>query len=517
MTEKAPSFLKKRIPIWAMLISNIVLIAIFTPLIVQTWVDSRTIPSYYRSPFANQQKMVFCDWWNINAGYTIRNNETVNDRTPFGVKIQFFRPSISSPIIQADQPWESNFINLYCNIMQDEGKYKIWYEAYPAATEESDMDCHICYAESLDGYNWTKPILNLVSFNGSTENNIVFAPSMHPLGLGLHGATVFKDPNGKAAERYKMVFLSKFSVASEAMVCGATSPDGLTWTLITIPIVHEHADTQTVVAWDEERACYVGYFRHWEQDRRHISYAETADFRSWPQPKVILGAEGWLDPSTDYYTNGYLKWPGSSGAHLLFPTMYSRGNDSNPGDQMYPQFAISRNGLDWTFPYPEPYIPLGGVGSGMEGMVHVGAGIIELPSKQWALLLGCTPKSHNRPYLNNYSNTLRLATIRQDGFAAICAENQGEFWTIPFKISGSQLLINALTNQTGAINVEICDASTHKSLSGFSLSECKPIVGDQLWTAMQWNSNDDLSALNGKNVELHIHITQGQIYAFKFA
>ena len=71
----------------------------------------------------------------------------------------------STPLIQMDQPWDKDWKMGYTNIIYDEeeGKFKAWYNVgknqYPPFDQEEDG---LAYAISEDGFNWEKPILNLV-------------------------------------------------------------------------------------------------------------------------------------------------------------------------------------------------------------------------------------------------------------------------------------------------------------------------------------------------------------------
>src|SRR4030095_1265313 len=95
-----------------------------------------------------------------------------------------------------------------------------------------DMMAHppyLCYAESRDGITWERPELNLVSFQGSTGNNIVLAGDTVKIPgvdkLGVDHFAVFKDPNPdrRPGEEYKMIILG-----SRALFALGSS-DGMRW------------------------------------------------------------------------------------------------------------------------------------------------------------------------------------------------------------------------------------------------------------------------------------------------
>ena len=118
-----------------------------------------------------------------------------------------------NPLFGEDKPWEKRYDNLYANVVYDseEKLYKCWYS--PFIIDDSslgmtleqrknkyrpprDREMAICYAESKDGIIWDKPNLDLIEFDGSRMNNIVWR--------GPHGSGVFRVPDtaapvGKAA------------------------------------------------------------------------------------------------------------------------------------------------------------------------------------------------------------------------------------------------------------------------------------------------------------------------------
>src|SRR5690606_40498297 len=52
-----------------------------------------------------------------------------------------------------------------------------------------------CYAESIDGINWTKPSLGIVEVNGSKSNNVILAVEPE-----THNFSPFIDKNPRSEE-----------------------------------------------------------------------------------------------------------------------------------------------------------------------------------------------------------------------------------------------------------------------------------------------------------------------------
>ena len=76
------------------------------------------------------------------------------------------------------------------------------------------MGLFLCYAEFADGVNWTKPNLGLVSYKGSTENNIVYGRDFN--GDGYSSGALFLDESADPSERYKLFYKGKQKFADVA-------------------------------------------------------------------------------------------------------------------------------------------------------------------------------------------------------------------------------------------------------------------------------------------------------------
>ena len=133
------------------------------------------------------------------------------------IKLGDIKKYSSNPLMREDKHWEKRFDNFYGNIIFDEQSnlYKCWYSPFIVANSSANMsfedmkniqyDGHdfqemaICYATSVDGLTWNKPELNLVEFNGSKANNIVFR--------GPHGGGIFYDKeDSDNTARYKLIY-----------------------------------------------------------------------------------------------------------------------------------------------------------------------------------------------------------------------------------------------------------------------------------------------------------------------
>jgi len=125
-------------------------------------------------------------------------------------------------------------VQFYGSVIKIDGKYRMWYVAVGDDRGKRGVarsePWRVAYAESDDGVNWTKPNLGLVTYNGSTANNLV---KMDPH-LGVLNVKVLYEPDDPdPSRRYKMGAHVWFPRNKRRL--GTLAPyfsaDGLNWTL----------------------------------------------------------------------------------------------------------------------------------------------------------------------------------------------------------------------------------------------------------------------------------------------
>jgi hypothetical protein len=351
-------------------------------------------------------------------------------------------------------------INGYMTVIYENGIYRLWYESLGSDYHDGS-DSKLCYAESSDGFNWKKPVLSLVEYEGDKKTNIVFDKSSNG-GFGYHGGTVFLDPAAPSSERYKLIYSTydaKENKEKKPQIRGAVSKDGLLWKPIPEPILDNYmSDTQTVAYYDKQIGSYVGYFRSWIEGeisiffggRRAIARAVTKDFRKWPIPKTVLSLGVNYHPSHDLYTNAHILYPGRDDLHLFFPAQYNREKDSL---EVY--LATSRDGVRWEYFGDKPLVSLEEKGSGQEGAIYAGCGLVPLKGDNLALPCVGYSSTHNDyiPGAKDYAGGYFWATWKKDRLVAIEAAEEGAFSLPVFACELSKLHLNFATKPAGEVRV----------------------------------------------------------------
>ena len=195
------------------------------------------------------------------------------------------RPRPGEVVMEFNRPWEGEY-SAYVTVFQDEDIFRMYYRGVGADRSSKEV---YAYAESHDGVQWKRPSLGLKSFQGSTDNNIIW------MGKGSHNFAPFKDsnPNVPADERYKAV--------AGGPLRAFASADGLNWRQIREdPIISDGAfDSQNLVFWDPLRKNYVAFYRDfirprgeagkflWFSGIRGIKTATSPDFLNWTDGRYL--------------------------------------------------------------------------------------------------------------------------------------------------------------------------------------------------------------------------------------
>lgn len=433
-----------------------------------------------------------------------------------GVALTLHEPVRREVAIVHNEPWEGN-VSTGHTVFRDGELYRMYYRGWQLGGEAHPAQ--VCYAESKDGIQWTKPRLGLVEFRGSKQNNIIWS------GVGAVAFSPFKDTNPacSAGQRYKA--LSWDTTGGEGNNKGLVafqSADGIHWELMqeAAVITKGDFDSQNLAFWDPTRQCYVAYFRKYRNGLRDVLTSTSTDFLHWSEP-TWLKYPGAADE--ELYTNQI--GPYERAPHLLFgfPMRYvaSRPSEFKPNSDPAMNgitdgvFMTSRDGLNfhrWGEALIRPGLQ---ADCWVSRNNYTACGILQTKSD-----LSGTPDelsiyATEGYYLGN-SCRLRRFTVRMDGFVSIRASSQGgEMVTRPLTFLGNCLKINYSTSAAGSIRVEILDMDG-KPVPGFAMEDCPEIYGDRIEQSISWKSGSDVGKLAGKPIKLRFALKDADLYAFQF-
>lgn len=438
---------------------------------------------------------------------------------PFGIRLAAQKAERIGPVIPNDREWEFMICG-YVSLHALDGKFGLWYEVVPPGGDgEANL---LCYAESADGLNWTKPDLGLVDFRGSRKNNIVIDGRLCPY-RSFHGNSVFLDPNAPPSERFKVIYMamtndaalvdrfkrtrplsvSELGERKRTVILLGASHDGLHWKLFDDILMVHQSDTQTTVYYDQFLQRYVGYFRTIVMNRRAIGRAETANLRQWPLPETVLWSQAQEDPAEDYYDNSKSLYPGTSTMHLMIPTIYHRRNDA-----CSLRLASSLDGAVWHWVPGGDVLECGPYGTWDAGCLFGGFGLTELPDGRVVLPYGGYRVPHKYPRYGRMGQ-VGFAAWKRERLAALEADEEGEFFTQKLVLSGDRLVLNFETKPAGFIKVEVADTAGH------TLDDCDPLIGDQLKATVTWRGQSSIGTQPGRAVVLRFRLRAAKLFSFE--
>jgi len=489
------------------------------------------------------------DWhgvWPGHVSYDDGGNYFPQD-LPRGIELSVQEAEQSEPVMRREKRWEAGNIH-YLTVIKDDSRYRLWYVSFAdredpwvkAGNIPGKYPALWCYAESADGFHWDRPDLGLYEYDGSGDNNILFASGeVGPYGY-MH---VMRDPVGSDQERYKAIgiatafqidgrpatqqeamdLLFKLQAAGdggqvgerltrESVIKAGVSPDGLHWRHLEEPLIRPGLplDTQNILAYDPDLRKYVVYVRSQRARRRAVSRCEATEFHGeWTHPQTVLSIEPDDPPDCDIYAPCYCRHP--HGPHLMFYSLYHRASDL-----IDVCLAISHDGVTWCRPERKPVIPL----RGRYGTLYPAPELVPLAEDRWGLLTLACPHPHNRNSAE--PSEYFWAMWKRDRLVALKAGDYAEFALTEQDCAGGQLSLNVKTHQPGGfVKVEIVDgglpnragAALPSGLPGYTFEECDPVSGDQLDAVVGWRGRTDLSPLRGKKIHLRLRMARAELFA----
>lgn len=421
------------------------------------------------------------------------------DRLTGGARRRMHHP-IPREVVMAfgDQgtPWDQGRC-AFPALVRDGERIRIYYSGQTAEGRETTA-----VIESTDGVHFTRPNLGIHEFQGSADNNVIFAS-----GTVTHNFAPFLDENPDAAEDARFKALGRGPGGMRFYA----SPDGIDWRLME----HEPnftsgpTDTQNLAFWDPVRERYIAYLRFF-RPHRCIRYATSPDLVNWTETLPVEFSDNRLE---DLYTNvigPYFRAP-----HIFvgLPNRfvpdrkkvpehpYNGVNDivlmSSRDGKLFDRWedAFIRADTDrrnWT-----------------DRNLHAVWGMLQTAPEEISLYV----MEHNRhPTLR-----IRRWTVRTDGFASLHAGGEvGEMLTRPLIFEGDRLVVNYATAAIGTLRFELSDIDG-APIDGFGLSDSKPVYGNEIEHVVEWSGGSDLSELKGRPVRLRVRLLAADLYAIRFA
>ena len=214
--------------------------------------------------------------------------------------LQVNKPTVENVALYPTEPWESWAVFAYNDVLKYRDEYRMYYDCIEGSGKPPGQNAQqsfrrICFANSSDGINWNKPILNVYSWKNSTNNNILLEDS---------GVSVVHD-----GDSWKMI----------TSYYAYSSIDGIKfYRMCENKSTESIDDTKPTIMY--ENGEYIIYVRRdiGKGYDRQISRCVTKDLCLWDHNCSIILKTDYKDPSgVDIYTNSYTNYFGKKWAKIM--------------------------------------------------------------------------------------------------------------------------------------------------------------------------------------------------------
>lgn len=417
-----------------------------------------------------------------------------------------------NPVIVREFPWEKRLIEIYGTALYDPqmNVFRMWYlaneykDGIPDTPEyPSTAEYYQCYAESKDGINWTKPMVDVDKFGRYELHNVVI-PRAH--GFGVIKTPNDPDPN----KRYKGAGGRSYGF----------SPDGIHWTLHDWSSAIGKNDTSTsIVRWNGEYLAYVRYQvvdPEWPAVMRGVGLSVSEDFENWTPKQLVFktdARDGY--PWTQPYGLAVTAY-GDQLVGILWLLHLDQIENNNAVGNQDMQLVVSRDGRNWERVAERATFMEGTPEEWDHGRVFPGTTMIVKDDTIYIYYTGINTR-HGEEWGNM---GIGLATLPADRFVAMVPEHSdrdGILQTKLLDLSAGDLIVNAQLRDSDDLHVEIVD-SAGDVVPGFGWNESRLISHDSLRYRVVWGDDHRRSigqAADNQLIALRFYLKGGEIYAFQ--
>ena len=439
--------------------------------------------------------------------------------------------------LRSDRPWEGP-ANAGIAVLQHNGQYLLYYRAMTLDPgEESGV---LCVATSEDGLSWTKPALGLVERAGRRDTNLVADEAGQPL---MVVPWLDTRPGIPAEERIKAITSEPISGQKHTAYLDPAGPkrlvfwnsaDGFTFRKLDpqpelVSSLRNCFDGGNTLFWSEAEGQYALYYRwydgEWGEGYRSIARTTSKDLYTWTESEPMSYGDS---PREQFYTNNTTPYFRAPQLYLAPAARFVEGRRVVTDEQVAAIGLKSSHGHFYGNDCSDGVLLTSRAGSTsydrtfMEAFIRPGLGASAWVSRTNYPLTGILPCGEDqvmlfvaRGYMQESWHIERLL-LRTDGFASVWAPwAGGELVTRPFTFGGSQLELNYRTSAAGAVRVEIQSAEGGL-IPGYTLSECREIIGDEIERVVKWEAGADLRGLEGQPVRLRIALRDADLFSLRF-
>ena len=489
----------------------------FWILLIMVITESISAQALFQVPLG--QRQLFLD----DHGVALVENitETMHSPDKKGAVIRPVPPHLSAVQTRTAPVWDP-----------ERSLWKMWDRTTPSDLRAEKKYC-LGYYESSDGLHWTKPVVGMMEYNGSLDNNLVF---IHDGDKYLKPDCVVYDADDpEPSRRFKAV------IPSQGF---AVSPDGIHWTMLDIPGVPSSDEYN--FSFDEQEHLFIltvktgrdsiGNFLRWN---RSVALSTSRDFEHWTEPELILQTdeldqkllrkhveERRLNSSlqqtvfdnpdyyyADVYNMGVFRY---EGLYIGMPAIFHATGPARSGKNTdgfhHVQLVCSYDLKTWKrLGNRKPFIGPSPLGAGAYDLTQIigPSNAILHGDELWFYYTGIKYRSPPHRNVDSDVGAICLAILRRDGFISLDAGSKpGRIDTKLFKAPGNRLFVN-IDAEGGSLTVEAVDAR------GEILAVSELITGDQPHCEVLWTKGT-LKYNEGQTISLRFTVHNASFYSYWF-
>jgi hypothetical protein len=262
--------------------------------------------------------------------------------------------------------------------------------------------------------------------------------------------------------------------------------------------------------------------------KRYVGRATSKDFLHWENVETMeVIHDGQPAPFEQFYTNQTSAYFRAPHIYISTPGRFMQGRQVMTEEQakaanIDPQYfkettnecsdavlLTSRGGNRYDRTFMEPFVRPGiGLKNWASRTNYPARNVVQTSDTEMSLYINANYGSPD--------NEVRRLTLRLDGFASLHAPYAGgTFVSKPLIFSGKKLSLNFSTSAAGGLKVQM-EQIDGKPYPGFSMLDCREIIGDEIARDVVWYDGTDVSSLAGKIVRIRISMKDAELYSLKF-
>ena len=463
-----------------------------------------------------------------NQVQLLADDYIVEDRWKLTREVGKVMKHMRNPVLVPDKPWEGATPGAPAVLYDAQfHKFRMWYVCFSLSNyfSKKGPSYYTAYAESEDGFVWTKPRLEGFPFEEYERTNIVGAGGP---GKRFSSTDVMFNPDqSDPARRFVMVYLGSLGVDR------AYSADGIHWCAAGRPLFKYHSDFPNHLLWVPELQLWYAYVRPsirptgmgllpegLRHTGRRLALSTSADLEHWSTPRTVMYPDERDEPDFDNVR--------VFRRHGVFFALYAWMFSEHGHSETETHIATSRDGISWERTWDrKPLIARGPEGSYDHGQAAPGSSAPIEVGEEELIYYYASPSSQGEWFRES---GVAVCRIRKDRYIGQWAGDQtGYLLTRQFVLEGNRLVLNCSSvprnyhQESDGIRVEIIQAPDFKTrettwetaVPGFTLKDCDRIVTDNPAHTVTWNGKSDLSPLKGKAVYLRFQMKKAGLFAFQ--